>query len=63
MNQSRRNKSNQEKSKKNCKIIRCSFLTRPVFENNNCKEFIKNIKNGSEIILGIANFRINQIHN
>ena len=63
MNQSRRNKSNQEKSKKNCKIIRCSFLTRPVFENNNSKEFIKNIKNGSEIILGIANFHINQIHN
>jgi hypothetical protein len=39
----RRKKSNQEKSNKNCRIIRCRYLTRPVFENNACQEFIKKI--------------------
>jgi len=43
MNQRRRNQSNQDKSKKNCKIIRCSFLSRPVFENDTCQGFVKNI--------------------
>jgi hypothetical protein len=47
MNQ-RRNRSKQEKSKKNCKIIRCSFLTRPVFENDTCQQFSKNINEGSD---------------
>jgi len=39
----RRNKSYQEKSKKNDKIIRYSFLTRPVFENEISYDFIQNI--------------------
>ena len=43
MNQKRKNRSNQEKSKKNGKIIRCSLLSRPVFENDDCSKFIKNI--------------------
>ena len=48
MNQRRRNKSNQEKSKKNGKIMRCSVRTRPVFENDSCQEFIKNINKDSD---------------
>ena len=44
----RRNKSNQEKSKKNGKIMRCSVRTRPVFENDFCQEFIKNINKDSD---------------
>ena len=43
MTQRRRNNKNQEKSKKNGKIMRCTLLTRPVFEEDTCNEFIKNI--------------------
>lgn len=43
MNQRRRKNQNQEKSKKNGKIMRCNLLTRPVFEEDTCQQFIKNI--------------------
>ena len=33
----------RNKSKKNGKIIGCNFFTRPVFENEICQEFLKNI--------------------
>jgi len=34
----------RNKSKKNGKIIRCSFLARPVFEIEACHKFIEYIK-------------------
>ena len=48
MNQRRRNKSNQEKSKKNGKIMRCNLLVRPVFESDSCHDFSKNINKDAD---------------
>ena len=43
----RRNKSNQVQPKRG-KIIRCSKLTRPVFDNDTCHEFDKSINKESD---------------
>jgi hypothetical protein len=43
MKQKRNKKSNQDKSKRNGKIMRCSYHTRPVFENDTCTEFIRSV--------------------
>jgi hypothetical protein len=48
MNKRRRNKSNQEKSKRYGKIMRCSYHTRPVFDNDSCQVFSKNINKDAD---------------
>ena len=48
MNQKRNNKSDQNKSKKNGKIMRCNFNFRPVFENDSCNNFSKNINKDAD---------------
>ena len=48
MNQRRNKKFNQDKSKRNGKIIRCGLHTRPVFDNDSCHGFIKNINKDAD---------------
>jgi hypothetical protein len=43
MNKRRNSKSNQGKSKKYGRIMRCSYHTKPVFDNDFCNDFVNNI--------------------
>jgi hypothetical protein len=43
MNQRRNNKSDKGKSKRYVKIMRCSYHTKPVFDNDSCNNFLNNI--------------------
>jgi hypothetical protein len=48
MNQRRSNRSNKNKSKSYGKIMRCSFHTKPVFDNDSCQKFLKNINKDAD---------------
>ncbi len=50
MNRKKRTSSNNKTSIKNKKIIRCKSKMIPVFESDNCKDFIKRENADSNIL-------------